>query len=65
MPNVNIPETENIKLVWTHQEKRRRRSLKKNDELESHAVVYHITVAAPSMDIYAGMGPIHTSHGYN
>ena len=30
MPNVNIPETENIKLVWTHQEKRRRQYLKTN-----------------------------------
>ena len=33
MPNVNIPETENIKLVWTHQEKRRRQPLKENDGL--------------------------------
>ena len=63
MPNVNIPETEKIKLVWTHQEKRRRQPLKKNDELESHAIVYHISVAAPSRDIYAGMGPPHQSHG--
>ena len=31
MPNVKIPETEEIKLVWTHQEKRRRQILKKND----------------------------------
>ena len=31
MLNVNIPETENIKLVWAHQEKRRRQPLKKND----------------------------------
>ena len=31
MPNVNIPETEKVKLVWTHQEKRRRQHLK-NDE---------------------------------
>ena len=31
MPSVNIPETEMIKLVWTHQEKRRRQPLKKND----------------------------------
>ena len=31
MPNANIPETEKIKLVWTHQEKRRRQPLKKND----------------------------------
>ena len=31
MPNVNIPETENIKLEWTHQEQRRRQHLKKND----------------------------------
>ena len=31
MPNVNIPETETIKLVRTHQEKRRRQPLKKND----------------------------------
>ena len=31
MPNVNIPETEKIKLVWTHQEKRRRQHLRKND----------------------------------
>ena len=31
MPNVNIPETEKIKLVWTHQEKRRIQPLKKND----------------------------------
>ena len=30
MPNVNIPETEKIKLVWTHQ-KRRRKPSKKND----------------------------------
>ena len=29
MPNVNIPETEKIKLVWTHQENRRRQPLKK------------------------------------
>ena len=31
MPNVNIPETEKVKLAWTHQEKRRRQLLKKND----------------------------------
>ena len=31
MLSVNIPETEKIKLVWTHQEKRRRHTLKKND----------------------------------
>ena len=31
MPNVNFPETEQIKWVWTHQEKRRRQPLKKND----------------------------------
>ena len=31
MPNVNIPETEKITLVWTHQEKKRRQPLKKND----------------------------------
>ena len=31
MQNVNFPETENIKLVWTYQEKRRRQPLKKND----------------------------------
>ena len=31
MPNVNIPETEKIKLVWTYQEKRRRQPIKKND----------------------------------
>ena len=30
MPNVNIPETEKIKLAWTHQGKRRRQPLKKN-----------------------------------
>ena len=30
MPNVNIPETEKIKLVWAHQEKRRGQPLKKN-----------------------------------
>ena len=30
MPNVHIPETEKIKLVRTHQ-KRRRQPLKKND----------------------------------
>ena len=30
MQNVNISETEKIKLVWTHQEKRRQ-PLKKND----------------------------------
>ena len=29
MPNVNIPETEKIKLVRTHQEKRRRQPVKK------------------------------------
>ena len=29
MPNVNIPETEEIKLVWTHQVKRRRQPLRK------------------------------------
>ena len=29
MPNVNIPETE--KIIWTHQEKRRRQPIKKND----------------------------------
>ena len=28
MPNVDNPDTEHIKLVWTHQEKR---PLKKND----------------------------------
>ena len=27
MPNVNIPESEKTKLVWTHQEKRRRQLL--------------------------------------
>ena len=32
MPNINLPETENIKLVWTHQEKRRRLPFKKNNE---------------------------------
>ena len=37
MPNVNIPETEKIKLVWTHQEKRRRQPLKKND---GHGTLY-------------------------
>ena len=31
MPNVNIPETEKIKLVWAHQEKRIRQPLKKSD----------------------------------
>ena len=31
MPNVNIPETEKIQLVCTHQEKRRREPLKKSD----------------------------------
>ena len=31
MPNVNIPETETITLVWAYQEKRRRQHLKKND----------------------------------
>ena len=31
MPNVNILGAENIKLVWTLQEKRRRQLLKKND----------------------------------
>ena len=31
MPNVNIHETEKIKLAWTHQQKRRRQPLKKND----------------------------------
>ena len=31
MPNVSIPETEKIKLVWTHQEKRKIQPLKKND----------------------------------
>ena len=30
VPNVNIPETETIKLVRTYQEKRRRQPLKKN-----------------------------------
>ncbi len=30
MPNVNIPETENIKLVRTNQEMRRRQPHKKN-----------------------------------
>ena len=29
--DVNIPETEKIKLVWTYQEKRRRQPLKRND----------------------------------
>ena len=29
MPNVNIPETEKMKLVWTYQEKRRQ-PLKEN-----------------------------------
>ena len=29
MPNVNIPVTENIKLVWTHQDRRRRQPLRK------------------------------------
>ena len=29
MPNVNIPETDKMKLAWTHQEKKRRQSLKK------------------------------------
>ena len=31
MPNVNNPEIEKIKLVWTHQLKRRRQHLKKYD----------------------------------
>ena len=31
MPNVNIPDTEKIKLVWTYQEKRRKQPLKKYD----------------------------------
>ena len=31
MPNVNMPETEKIKLVCTHREKRRRQPLKKHD----------------------------------
>ena len=31
VPNVNIPETEKVKLVWTYQEKRRRQPLKIND----------------------------------
>ena len=31
MPNANISEAEKTKLVWTHQEKRRRQPLKKND----------------------------------
>ena len=26
MPNISIPETENIKWVWTHEEKRRTRT---------------------------------------
>ena len=30
VPNVNIPETETIKSVWTYQEKRRRQLIKKN-----------------------------------
>ena len=30
MQNVNIPETEKIKLVWTHQEKRRQSPKKKD-----------------------------------
>ena len=29
MPNVNIPETEKIKLLWTHQVKKRRQPLNK------------------------------------
>ena len=62
MRNVNIPETENIKLVWTHQEKRRRQLIKKNDELEAHRVEYHMSVAAPRWT-YGGMGPTHKSHG--
>ena len=33
MPKCNIPETEKIRLVWTHQEKRRRQPLKQNDGL--------------------------------
>ena len=32
MPNVNIHETENIKLVWKNREKRRRQPLKTNYE---------------------------------
>ena len=31
-PNVDIPETETIKLVWTHQEKSRGQPLKPNVE---------------------------------
>ena len=31
MPKGNIPETEKIRLVWTHQEKRSRQPLKQND----------------------------------
>ena len=31
VPNVNIPETETIKLVRTYQEKRRRQPIKTND----------------------------------
>ena len=31
VPNVNIPETETIKLVRTYQEKRRRQLIKKNN----------------------------------
>ena len=31
MPNVNTPETKKVKLEWTHQGKRRRQHLKKND----------------------------------
>ena len=30
VPNVNIPETETIKSVWTYQEKRRRQLIKNN-----------------------------------
>ncbi len=30
LPNVNIPETETIKSVWTYQEKRRRQLIKTN-----------------------------------
>ena len=31
MPNVNIPETEKVTLIWTQREKRRRQHLKKID----------------------------------
>ena len=31
MPNVNIPETENIKYAQKHQENRKRQPIKKND----------------------------------